>query len=216
MRAKNIKFGRDKLFNLCKDLQLTKKRKIRRKSGDNMLEFIAPNLMKNVTPMAPNIIWYTDITYLKFAKKHAYLSLIIDHYSRKIIGWNLADNLLACESLHALNMAILAAGGDARGVIHHSDRGSQYRSKSYVKSLKNNGILQSMTDGGKPYQNAINERINGILKHEFGLKQEFKNWQEMVKFTYDAIDIYNNFRPHLALNYQTPSQAWQNNLKYRN
>jgi len=206
----DIKMGRDKLFDLCKELELTKTRKKRYKSGDDMLKFIAPNLLKNVEPIAPNVIWYTDITYLKYANKHAYLSLIIDHYSRKIIGWNLADTMETEESIKALNMAICNIGGKADGVIHHSDRGSQYRSKEYITKLRDNGITQSMTDGGKPYQNAINERINGILKHEFGLKQTFINWQSMVKFTREGIDIYNNHRPHTSLKYQTPSHIYQN------
>lgn len=203
-----IRMGRDKFFELCGRLSLCKKPKKRRKTGDNMLGFVAPNLMKNLLPMRKNLIWYTDITYLKLGSKYAYLSLIIDHYSRKIIGWNLANNMEATESVKALNMAIWQAKGSVKSLIHHSDRGSQYRSKEYRNVLDKNGIIQSMTDGGKPYQNAINERINGILKHEFNLVQKFDNWTQINQVVANAINAYNNIRPHTSLNYKTPTQAY--------
>ena len=203
-----ISMGRDKFFELCGRLGLSQKPKKRRKTGDNILSFVTPNLLKNLVPIRKNLIWYTDITYLKIKDKHAYLSLIIDHYSRKIIGWNLANNMETNESIKALNMAIWNSDSDLRGLIHHSDRGSQYRSADYNAVLNKHNITQSMTDGGKPYQNAINERINGILKHEFNLVQAFDNWTKMQNTVNNAINAYNNLRPHTALNFNTPSQLY--------
>lgn len=129
-------------------------KKKRYKSGDTVLSYVASNKMQNVKPMKPNIVWYTDITYLKCNDEDIYLSLIVDHYSRKIISWHLAKSMHATESLKALNKAVWSVPS-TKGIIHHSDRRSQYRSEIYTDALTKFKMIPSMTDGGKPYQNAI-------------------------------------------------------------
>lgn len=207
--------GRDHFMDICRKHKLTYhlKHKKRYKSADvkgEVLAGIAKNMVpKGLVTVRPNSIWCSDITYLKAGGKHAYLSLVIDYHSRKIIGWHLSQTMETKHPLTALDHAIRQAD-TAKGIIHHSDRGSQYRSEKYQKRLKLYGMTASMTDGGKPYQNARVERINGILKHEFGLLKNFENIHILRSAVAEASYIYNNERIHTSLAFLTPNIVHQN------
>ena len=201
--------GRDHFIKICKKHRLTHHLTVKKRyksadiKGEN-LAGVAPNLVpKGLLTLRPNTIWCSDITYLKAGGKHAYLSLVMDYHSRKIIGWQLSGTMKTDETLKALDKAILQAKNPKK-IIHHSDRGSQYRSQKYRKRLALHGITPSQTDGGKPYQNARVERINGILKHEFGLLKNFANIHVLRVAVAEAIYIYNTQRLHTSLGYLTP------------
>lgn len=207
--------GRDRFIEICKKHQLTYglTHKKRYKSADvkgEKLAGVAPNMVpKGLITLRPNTIWCSDITYLKADGKHAYLHLVIDYHSRKIIGWHLSETMETAQTLKALDQALRQVK-NAKGIIHHSDRGSQYRSEQYRKTMKLYGLTASMTDGGKPYQNARVERINGILKHEFGLIRNFENIHILRAAVAEAIFIYNSQRIHTSLGYLTPDFVHHN------
>lgn len=201
--------GRDAFMDICKTHQLTHHLTVKKryKSADvkgEKLAGVAPNLVpKGLLTLRPNVIWCSDITYLKAGGKHAYLSLVMDYHSRKIIGWQLSNTMKTEETLKALDKALLQAKNPKK-IIHHSDRGSQYRSHKYRERLELYDLTPSQTDGGKPYQNARIERINGILKHEFGLLKNFENIHALRVAVAEAIYIYNTQRLHTSLGYLTP------------
>ena len=210
--------GRDRFIGICQKHQLTYhlKHKKRYKSADikgENLAGVAPNLVpKGLLTLRPNTIWCSDMTYLKAEGKHAYLSLVIDYHSRKIIGWHVSETMETTQTLKALDQALRQAKSP-KNIIHHSDRGAQYRSEKYQKNLKLYGLTPSMTDGGKPYQNARVERINGILKHEFGLIRNFENIHILRAAVAEAIFIYNTQRIHTSLGYLTPDFVHHNDNK---
>jgi len=155
----------------------------------------------------------------------AYLSLITDAYSRKIVGWKLHKNLSRDGCIYALQKALVNLPNNVNNIIHHSDRGVQYCSDEYVGILESNKFIISMTENGDPRENAIAERVNGILKDEFNLDKTFSNFTEAELQVNSAIEIYNNERPHLSLNNLTPVQVhgiqkgelkklWKNNYKF--
>ena len=162
-----------------------------------------PNLLENTTPKRPNHVWVSDITYVKSREKTHYLSLVTDAYSRKIVGYKLSDDMGAENVVQAFNMAIKNRKSKEL-LIHHSDRGLQYCSAIYQKSLLKHNVKPSMTDGYDCYQNAIAERINGILKQEF-LIYKCNNVMELNQLIKESIDTYNNKRPHFSLNIKTPN-----------
>ena len=210
---------RDHFIAICKKHGLTyhlSTHKKRYKSADvkgEILAGIAPNLVqKGLLSLRPNVIWCSDITYLKAGGKHVYLSLVMDYHSRKIIGWHLSENMKTKEVLKALDKALLQVDNPKK-IIHHSDRGSQYRSEEYRRRLALYQMTPSQTDGGKPYQNARIERINGILKHEFGLLKNFKDIHILRAALANAIYIYNNQRLHTSLGYLTPDEVHANENK---
>ena len=210
--------GRDRFIEICKSHQLTYHltHKKRYKSADvkgEKITGVAPNLVpKGLLTLRPNTIWCSDITYLKAGGKHAYLHLVTDYHSRKIIGWHLAETMETIQTLRALDQALRQVN-NPKNIIHHSDRGSQYRSEKYQKKLQLYGLTPSMTDGGKPYQNARTERINGILKHEFGLIRNFENIHILRVAVAEAIFIYNSQRIHTSLGYLTPDFVHHNDNK---
>ena len=157
MNEHNIKMGRDAFFDLLREHNLLIKQRKRYHVTTNSNHWMKkyPNLIKDVEPLGPNHIWVSDITYWKTKGGHYYISFITDAYSRKIVGYHVADTMEAIESIAALKMAIKTLNPEATGLIHHSDRGSQYCSSGYVKTLKNKGIKISMTENGDPLENAI-------------------------------------------------------------
>ena len=167
---------------------------------------VYPNLIKDLVIDAPNMVWVSDITYLKIESGFIYLFLITDAYSKKVVGYCLSDNLQAINAKKALEKALEKAQ-ISNELIHHSDRGIQYCSKEYVNLLQKNGIGISMTKGGSPHENAVAERINGILKHELLNTVELKGITNAKKAINKAITIYNGKRPHLSCNMLTPNQA---------
>jgi putative transposase len=152
----------------------------------------------------PEEIWVSDITYLHSKNGFYYLSLITDAYSKKIVGYNLSHNLKATGCLRALQMALNSRLYPSRPLIHHSDRGIQYCCDAYVKALENSKIAISMTQNGCPYDNAIAERLNGILKAEMGLYDTFDSFKSASEKVNEAVRKYNQIRPHLSCDMQTP------------
>jgi putative transposase len=209
MTKNDIKMGRDKLFTFLRhEKMLVKKKKNFTKTTNSFHRFHKhKNLIKGSDVTAPEQVWVSDITYIKTEAGYEYLSLITDFYSKKIVGYHLADNLKTESSLKALEMAIKSRKYPDRNLIHHSDRGFQYCSDGYIAILANNNIQPSMTEVYDPYENAIAERVNGILKDEFNIGEGFINHLQAVKEIKYAIKTYNTFRPHLSCGKLTPQQA---------
>jgi transposase InsO family protein len=167
--AHKIQMGRDKLYALLRAHNLLIKRNKRRAitTNSNHPFYKYPNLVKDFIPARSNELWVSDITYVLLPGKFAYLSLITDAYSKKIIGWSLQENLQLKGPLEALRMALEHSRRNLDHLIHHSDRGTQYCSHEYIKLLKKHEIGISMTLDGDPGENAIAERVNGTIKNEF-------------------------------------------------
>ena len=169
------------------------------------------NLWKGRTPEGPNQVWAADITYIRLWNgSFVYLSLLTDVYSRKIVGWHLSDRLDMEGPILALEMAIENLPKGHR-LIHHSDRGVQYCSKAYVELLQANNIQISMTENGDPRENAVAERVNGILKDEWLNRERMESLEQARSRVETIIGLYNNKRPHLSNNYLTPEQAHKMN-----
>lgn len=205
-------YGRDKFHALMKSYGLINKRKVGRSTTNSNHRFrIHKFLAKDFKPTAVNQLWVSDITYLSLADDSAYLHLVTDVYSRKIVGWCLSPTLESKYSLQALRMAIDGCPEDTdfSQLMHHSDRGIQYCCNEYVKQLNYYGIKISMTQDGNPLDNAIAERVNGILKGEalehFPLFQSHKEAESRVRKT---IHFYNNIRPHRSLRMNTPESIY--------
>lgn len=204
--------GRDKFLDLLSEqgLLLRIKRRKRYKTTDSNHPFKRyPNLIRNKVFSAPNQGWASDITYVETTDGVCYLSLITDLYSRKIVGWALGTTLQTVYCQRALQMALetLPYPEDAKGLIHHSDRGCQYCSYGYVDCLKSRGIQISMTESGHPLENAVAESVNGIIKSEWLYGAEIKDYEDCYKRVSQAISAYNNLRPHMSLDYQTPTEV---------
>jgi len=228
----SIKMGRDALFDLLAANRLLvkkRKRKVQTTYSNHWLRKY-PNLIRDFVPGAINQLWVSDITYWKIATgEHLYISLITDAWSRKIVGYHVAETMEAIQSIQALRMALAALGGAAVSLqlTHHSDRGIQYCSGKYVKLLQDNGIQISMTEKGDPLENAIAERVNGIIKEEYLNHYQTDNLAEAKKQLHKAIGLYNNDRPHMSIGNLTPNKLhnnqktnpqrlWKNYFKKRN
>ena len=193
-----------------------RKKKRRAKTTDSEHDLpLYPNLVKELIPLQPNQLWVSDITYMVIYMNaqtgdydFCYLSLVTDYYTKEIIGWCVGETLEAKFAIEALNMALKRLGGNpAPGLIHHSDRGVQYASYEYTGILKRNGIKISMTECGDPKDNAVAERVNGIIKNELLMGQYFFSIEEVRRALKIAIDFYNNERPHMSLDWKTPAEA---------
>lgn len=206
-----LKIGRDKLFDLLRwqRLLVPNKRAYHKTTHSHHRFYKHPNLVKEqgqeVIAHSPETLWVADITYLPVQQGQAYLSLVTDACSRKIVGYHVHDSLQAQPVLKALKKAVASRLGKGP-LIHHSDRGVQYCSKSYQAFHEKHGIRCSMTDGYDCYQNALAERVNGILKNEFLLTKP-KDIDQARKMVKESIEIYNTQRPHLALKYKTPDEV---------
>ena len=204
-----LKIGRDKLFDIARKFSFLVKRKYRViKTTDSSHGFkIYPNLIKDKIISGPNEVFVSDITYLRLNESYCYLALITDVNSRKIVGYNLSSSLAVEGSLQALKMALKKVRYP-QNLIHHSDRGIQYSSKLYVEQLKRRNIRISMSAKGNPYENAIAERVNGILKDEFYLNIKFKSFEQILKTVKQSINIYNSKRLHWSLGLKTPDEIY--------
>jgi transposase InsO family protein len=205
-----FKIGRDALFNLLSEKgMLIKKRKIKpcitTLSKHRFKKY--PNIIRDFIPIAPNQLWVSDITYIHLQEGFAYLSLITDAYSHKIVGFYLNQDLSAKGPLKALSMA-LSNNPNPKELIHHSDRGLQYCCDEYVKLLEKNEIKISMTENGDPLENAIAERVNGILKQEL-LEEVFNDYSSALKAIAIACSTYNHLRPHGSIDNLKPVEAHQ-------
>jgi len=204
-----IKIGRDTFFRLLRNNDLLVKRKKRYVQTTMSKHHFKkwPNLIENLITDHPEELWVSDITYLRTEKGFVYLFLITDAYSRKIMGYHLSQELKVKGCIIALSKALKARQYPQRDLIHHSDRGIQYCCEQYVSLLLSNKIQISMTQSGSPYDNAIAERINGILKAELGLNKTFRDYSAAVAPLSQSIHSYNNLRPHMSCDYLTPEQA---------
>lgn len=206
----HIAIGRDRFFRLLSEhgLLIKPKKKYVRTTWSWHHYKKWPNLIENLQLNAPEQLWVCDITYLRTENGFIYLSLITDAYSRKIVGYHLSQYLRAQGSMTALNKALSCLRiGQPTSLIHHSDRGIQYCCDAYVNILQDNNIQISMTQSGSPYDNAIAERVNGILKTELGLDTIFASYRDAIPATHHAIDVYNRLRPHMSCGNLTPEQA---------
>ncbi|TQM49509.1 transposase InsO family protein [Arcticibacter tournemirensis] len=204
----DIRIGRDYLFDLMRehglDIRRRKRRVVTTDSRHWMHKYA--NLVKELRINRPEQVWVSDITYIRMNSGWGYLSLVTDAYSRKIMGYCFHKDLAAQGCAQALRMAL-----DNRiyqdELIHHSDRGSQYCSKEYVSVLLGSRIAISMTENGDPYENALAERVNGILKEEFNLHHSGLGFDDTKRKIAESIRAYNELRPHASCDYLTPDQA---------
>ncbi len=209
-----ISMGRDALFDLLRfhSLLIGKRRPYKPKTTDSnhwMKKY--PNLIKDTAPITSGGLLVSDITYIELCKENSYLSLVTDAYSRKIVGFHLSEQLTAAGPVAALEMAILSYGDNVTGLIHHSDRGSQYCSHEYVEILKDREISISMTQSGDPRDNAIAERVNGILKTEL-LEEVYPDITKARAAIAQAVNTYNYLRPHTSIDMLTPAIAHGKNI----
>jgi putative transposase len=216
-KTEGIAIGRDRLFDLLRDegLLIAKKKKFTKTTDSKHWMRKYANLIKGMQVKRPEQLWVADITYIALADQYCYLHLITDAYSKMIMGYCLSETLAASCTIKALEMA-LKTRRYTGSLIHHSDRGLQYCSTGYVKILQQNNINISMTEDGSPYDNAIAERINGILKDEFGLDEVFENYQQLKLQVAQSIHLYNHERPHESNYLLTPHKMHkQSKLKPR-
>lgn len=202
--------GRDRLFTLLRQYgKLVKPVKSFRKTTYSQHSYVvAPNRVKNLVVTAPKQVLVSDITYLRMAgNKCGYLFLVSDLYSRQIMGYHVSRDLSHYSALLALDRAVTRMG-DAAGTIHHSDRGCQYCCHEYLNYLSTHGIIPSMTDENHCYQNAVAERINGILKIDLCLDRIFDNVSDMQRSVAKAIFVYNTKRTHWSLGLKTPTEVY--------
>lgn len=214
LRAHGISIGRDRFFALLKKHQLLVKRKKRYAvtTDSNHPYKKWADMVKGLSIQAPEQVWVSDITYLRTTHNFIYLSLITDAYSRKIVGYHLSQNLKVQGCLISLNKA-LSTRSTNQPLIHHSDRGIQYCCEPYVSTLQQNNIAISMTQDGSPYDNALAERVNGILKTELNLRDTFRSYSDAIPVVHQAIDAYNRLRPHMSIDNLTPNKAHSSPLK---
>lgn len=211
LQKHDISIGRDKLFDLLEEYGLLVRRRKRKAitTDSNHPYYKYPNLIRDFQVVEANHLWVSDITYISTQEGFCYLSLVTDAYSRKIVGYHLCRDATREGPLKAVTMALLQLSKKSQSLIHHSDRGSQYCCHDYTSLLQDNGVIISMTEKGDPYENAIAERVNGILKTEFALDQTFCDYEQASLIISNAIGVYNQERPHLSCNYLTPNEAHQ-------
>jgi transposase InsO family protein len=206
----HIKVGRDLLFDILREYNmLIRRRKASCKTTNSYHHFHKyNNLIKETLVTQPNQVWVSDITYIRTVTGFCYLALITDLFSRKIIGYDVSDSLELVGCLRALKMALRHIRNPS-GLVHHSDRGIQYCSNLYVNELLKRKIKISMTEENYCYENAIAERVNGILKDEFYIDICFSNIDHARIAIKNAINIYNSKRLHLSLGYKTPDMVFK-------
>ncbi len=206
----HIKIGRDTLFNILrKHNMLTLRKKYSSRTTNSLHRFYKyKNIIKEIDVNRSNQVWVSDITYIRTIKGFCYLALITDMHSRKIVGYDISNSLELKGCVRALNKALYQTK-NIKQLIHHSDRGIQYCSNLYTQILKRNNIAISMTEENHCYENAMAERVNGILKDEFYLDQTFDSLQHAKRATKNAINLYNEIRLHLSLDYKTPNMVYK-------
>ena len=204
-----LKLGRDRFFAILRENGLlvkpTRRYVTTTQSWHRFRVYM--NLIKDRVVTRPNEVFVADITYIRLRDSFSFLFLVTDIYSRKIVGYSLSKNLSAEGAVKAMKMALKHVP-NAKGLIHHSDRGFQYCCDEYVTLLHSHGIEISMGEAGNPYDNAIAERVNGILKTEFFLNATFLSHKHAEEATLEAISLYNNLRPHMSIGYMTPSTKY--------
>jgi len=206
-----IRLGRDELFELLNEHKLLirqRKRKVITTNSRHWMHKYA-NQARDLVITRPEQLWVSDITYIRLVNQWGYLSLITDAYSRQIMGYSFRMDMSAQGCIDALEMALRNRGYPDGKLIHHSDRGSQYCCSGYVKVLESHNIAISMTENGDPYENALAERMNGLLKMEFNLYESRVGFESTKELIGQSIGIYNLERPHGSCDLLTPSKAHQ-------
>ena len=208
-----LKVGRDKFIDILRanHLLIIPKRSYHLTTNSHHRFRKYKNQLLDLQINKPEQVWVSDITYIGKREKPCYLSLITDAYSKKIVGYNVSDNLNTESSLVALRLAVKQRENKEMPLIHHSDRGLQYCANAYQKILTKNEIQPSMTQNSDPYENAIAERINGILKQEFFIDKYNEDLPVMKQIIKETVGIYNEKRPHLSNHMLTPNQMHQQN-----
>lgn len=217
-KLQSLDIGRDKFFEILRanHLLIQSRRSYHVTTNSHHRFRKHKNLILEMTMIRPEQVWVSDITYIGKRERPCYLSLVTDAYSKKIVGYHVADNMNTESSVAALKMAVKNRKDSKASLIHHSDRGVQYCSDTYQNILFKNRIQCSMTNNGDPYENAVAERINGILKQEFIIDTYHADLNVMRRIVKDAIEVYNNQRPHYSNYMLTPKQMHsQNELPIR-
>jgi len=209
MEKNNIKMGRDKFLKFCRHQRLLVPRTKRCFITTDSKHFFhkSPNLIKSLIPTHAEQVFVNDITYVKLQDRYVYLALVTDLYSKKVMGYKLDDNMKAAMVKEALAMALKNCQHNRQTIIHHSDRGIQYCCPDYSEFATNEGMILSTTEKYDPYENAVAERINGILKYEFGLIKAIPSIEVAGKMLSQAVKVYNNERRHCSLQMKTPAYA---------
>jgi putative transposase len=208
LKKAKVKMGRDRLFQELGKAGMLVERKAAQWPRTTSFDANLPvfnNLVKELEPTGRSQVWVSDITYIRTMEGFLYLALITDMWSRKIVGFEMGETLEAKESLKALEMALQGLQIGEKP-IHHSDRGCQYASYAYVQRATSAGLKMSMTEENHTAENAMAERVNGILKQEYWMDAEFTNKREARRAASEAVSLYNNRRPHTALNFKTPEE----------
>lgn len=204
-----VRLGRDRLFEALrsKGLLVVRRRAWQPRTTQSRHALpVFTNLIKGLVVERPNQVWVSDLTYVRTTEGFLYVSLITDRMSRKIVGYHPADTLCAIGSVRALEMALAELPPGAKP-IHHSDRGSQYCCHEYAGKLQARGLSISMTETDHCAENALAERVNGILKGEYALDQEYQTKREARRAIPQAVHLYNHRRPHTALRYRFPHEV---------
>ncbi|WP_255594245.1 IS3 family transposase [Pontibacter sp. HSC-14F20] len=212
-RSLGLKVGRDRLFGCLREFGLLIKpgrRYVQTTMSRHHLRKY-PNLVRGLPVTHPEQVWASDITYVRTRQGTCYVNLVTDAFSRRIMGYAAAANMEAVSMGRALAMA-LKAKQTATDTIHHSDRGLQYCSRHYVGLATERGLRMSMTQDSDPYENALAERMNRTLKEEFGLGGTLDNLEQVELLLEQAVELYNEHRPHLALKMRTPQQVHQEKI----
>jgi putative transposase len=209
LASHHIEVGRDYLFDLLEAYKLLirrRKRKVFTTDSHHWMHKYS-NLIRELIITRAEQLWVSDITYIRIQNQWGYLSLITDAYSRKIMGYCFRKDMSTQGCVIALQMALASRIYPLEVLIHHSDRGSQYCSKQYVELLADQEIAISMTESGDPYENALAERMNGIIKEEFNLYESHLGFEQTHQRVIDSIAAYNELRPHGSCDYMTPNVA---------
>lgn len=204
-----IKIGRDKFLQFCREhhLLVPKTKRCFITTDSKHFYYKSPNRIKDLIPTYAEQVFVSDITYIKLDEGYAYLALVTDLYSKKIMGYKIDDNMKVGMVKEALKMALKNKTYKHKKIIHHSDRGLQYCCPDYSDFAESNGFILSTTEKYDPYENAVAERINGILKYEFGLKRIIPTLEVAIKMVDEAVALYNGRRLHRSLEMQTPNEA---------
>jgi transposase InsO family protein len=209
---KDIKMGRDGFLKFARNhrLLVPKTRRCFITTDSKHFYHKSPNRIKSLTPTHSEQVFVTDITYIKLQDKHAYLALVTDLYSKKVMGYKLDDNMKVGLVKDALKMALKNCEHNHQNIIHHSDRGIQYCCPDYSDFATDKGMILSTTEKYDPYENAVAERINGILKYEFGLIKTIPSLDIANKILKESVAVYNNERRHCSIEMKTPDFAHTN------
>ncbi|EDP94523.1 IS3 family transposase [Kordia algicida OT-1] len=210
---RSLGVGRDRLFAILKanHMLIKPKRSYHITTNSHHRFRKHNNVIENLDVNRPEQVWVADITYVGNRANPMYLSLITDAYSKMIVGYYLSNTLAVDSSIKALKQAVKNRKYPKERLIHHSDRGLQYCSNQYQRILTKSHIKCSMTESYDPYQNAVAERINGILKQEFLMGTSKIDIKLMKKIVQQSIKVYNTKRPHLSCQMLTPEQMHKQN-----